>query len=120
MTAHKEGTSTENKTRILKVGEFLSSKNYTSDKQLIIPVYQRPYRWQQSHITALLNDLYYQCTRLGHRLEKVFNPDDAYRLGTVVLHLETCKTKLALVDGQQRTLTLLLIIHAAKQSERFK
>lgn len=122
MTTHRSGISTENKTRILKVGEFLSSKQYTNEKQLIIPVYQRPYRWQQSHITALLNDLYYQCARLGHRLEKIFNPDDAYRLGTVVLHQEkeADKTQLALVDGQQRTLTLLLIIHAAKQSERFK
>ena len=122
MTAHQYGISTESKTQILKVGDFLSASNYAADKQLIIPIYQRPYRWQQSHITALLNDLYYQCARLGHRLEKIFNQDDAYRLGTVVLHQEkeADKTQLALVDGQQRTLTLLLITHAAKQSERFK
>lgn len=122
MTAQQNGISTESKTQVLKVGDFLSANHYAADKQLIIPVYQRPYRWQPSHITALLNDLYYQCTRLGHRLEKIFNQDDAYRLGTVVLHQEkeADKTHLALVDGQQRTLTLLLITHAAKQSERFK
>ena len=122
MTFEKVSECSEDKTQILKVGEFLSSKEYTGQESLIIPVYQRPYRWQQSHITALFNDLYYQCARLGHSKDKIFNPDDAYRLGTVVLHQDkdVDKCQLALVDGQQRTLTLLLILLKAQEAERFR
>jgi hypothetical protein len=112
---------------VLKVSDFLSAKNYSENRKLVMPVYQRPYRWKEVNIVDLLTDLYYQSKRLGHRLGDLFNPDNAYRLGTVVLHqqdkIEQNKrnsVELALVDGQQRTLTLLLIMLAAIKSERFE
>lgn len=104
---------------ILKISSFLSEKEYLN-KQLVIPIYQRPYRWTENNITDLLTDLYYQCKRLDYNLSDVYNPDNAYRLGTVVLHQEAGQTEVALVDGQQRTLTLLLLIKAAADSEKFK
>lgn len=104
---------------ILKVSSFLSEKEY-SNKQLVIPIYQRPYRWTENNIIDLLTDLYYQCKRLDYNLSDVYNPDNAYRLGTVVLHQEAGQTEVALVDGQQRTLTLLLLIKAAADSKKFK
>lgn len=73
---------------------------------LIIPEYQRPYKWTTKHVGELLNDI------LTHKDKK------AYRLGTLVLHEkkldknaedENEKFVLNIVDGQQRTLTLTLI-----------
>ena len=71
--------------KVIKISEFLSKKEY-SDKKLVIPVYQRPYRWTAKNIVDLLSDLYYQCKRNGHSLDSPDNPDNFYRLGTVVLH----------------------------------
>ena len=106
---------------VLRISSFLSTNEY-SNKKLVIPIYQRPYRWTENNIIDLLTDLYYQCKRLGHNLGDVYNPDNAYRLGTVVLHQhdEASQTQVDLVDGQQRTLTLLLLMKAAVDSEKFK
>ncbi|MFC6381695.1 DUF262 domain-containing protein [Psychrobacter glacincola] len=112
--------------QILSIASFLSLATYPSDKRLAIPVYQRPYRWTEKNIADLLTDLYYQCSRLNHNVDNSYKADNAYRLGTVVLHQDNEKvdsdgqTPIALVDGQQRTLTLLLIIKAAAESEKFK
>ncbi|HAT7578904.1 DUF262 domain-containing protein [Enterobacter hormaechei] len=73
--------------------------------QIAIPTYQRPYRWGTKNIAALFTDL------------KTHQGKSAYRLGSVVFH--QCKTAgrdkgewLDIVDGQQRTLTLMLAIQA--------
>lgn len=66
---------------------------------LHIPEYQRPYKWTGKHVHQLLADL-------ATHQDKM-----AYRLGTVVLHKDE-KGKLNIVDGQQRTVTLLLLVHA--------
>ena len=79
---------------IVKVIDLLQRDN------LIIPEYQRPYKWTTRNVIELLNDI------LLHKEKK------AYRLGTLVLHEDVDKDKntvLNIVDGQQRTLTLTLI-----------
>jgi len=63
---------------------------------LIIPPYQRPYKWQAHNVNQLIEDV------LLHRNKS------RYRLGTVVLHQET-ENELSIVDGQQRLLTLALL-----------
>tara|TARA_R110001632_G_scaffold143910_1_gene260112 strand:+ start:1156 stop:2715 length:1560 start_codon:yes stop_codon:yes gene_type:complete len=123
--------SPSNIASVLKVSEFLSTNTYfegrnlegkclaekgTEEKRLKIPFYQRPYCWKEENITDLFSDLFYQTKRLGHIAGSVFNPDNAYRLGTVVLHQQE-GGDLALVDGQQRTLTLLLILNVAKENK---
>lgn len=72
---------------------------------LIIPEYQRPYKWQSQHVNQLLDDL----TRHQNK--------STYRLGTIVLYQESGKrlTQFEIVDGQQRLLTLTLIIHLLAQ-----
>lgn len=65
---------------------------------LTIPVYQRPYKWTEHHLAQLFEDL-------AH-----FEDAQAYRLGTVVFHRHG--ERLDIVDGQQRTLTLQLIVRA--------
>jgi hypothetical protein len=86
---------------VLRVHALLSLK------QLSIPAYQRPYKWGLRNISDLFSDI-------GSQLEK-----SAYRLGTVVFHVRVEKDGsewLDIVDGQQRTLTLLLAIKAIIES----
>ncbi|KXV32791.1 hypothetical protein AD940_12520 [Gluconobacter thailandicus] len=69
--------------------------------QISIPNYQRPYRWGIRNINDLFTDL------------ATHQNKSAYRLGSVVFHehAENGK-KLDIVDGQQRTLTLMLAVKA--------
>ncbi|MDK4685655.1 DUF262 domain-containing protein [Kingella negevensis] len=66
---------------------------------LHIPHYQRPYKWQAKHILQLLQDLQH------HHENNII-----YRIGTVVLHNDSSRHEI--VDGQQRLITLSLIVYA--------
>lgn len=78
--------------RIISVRELLS------DSCLTIPQYQRPYKWTGRNINQLFSDV-------------AFHKDKtSYRLGTIVFH-EHEGTK-DIVDGQQRTISLLLAVRA--------
>ncbi|MFQ3325724.1 MAG: hypothetical protein ACI8YC_000357 [Salibacteraceae bacterium] len=79
---------------IITVRELLSESTIT------FPNYQRPYKWEVKHVKQLLNDIF------------TFKHKPAYRLGTVVIHLDDEKKELNVVDGQQRTITLLLVVKA--------
>ncbi|WP_218690624.1 DUF262 domain-containing protein [Psychrobacter sp. BF1] len=85
---------------------IISVKQLLSEGLLTIPEYQRPYKWNIENIASLFDDIKMQ-------LDK-----PAYRLGTVVLHHEKNSTTLNIVDGQQRTLTLMLAVLAI--NERYK
>ncbi|WP_191603765.1 DUF262 domain-containing protein [Marinomonas algicola] len=120
MDKHFESIAT-----VVKISDFLSCENY-AEMNLEIPFYQRPYRWGEKNITDLITDLSYQTKRLSHSRGVMFNADNAYRLGTVVLHKNSREDKegedkkgkkrksLDVVDGQQRSLTLLLVLTIAK------
>lgn len=77
--------------RVRSVAELLALK-------LDIPEYQRPYKWTEKHLGQLFHDF------------AAFESDHLYRLGTVVFHRHD--EQLDIVDGQQRTLTLMLIVRA--------
>ena len=82
---------------ILKVKDLLALPSLT------IPAYQRPYKWTKRHITQLFDDI------------NVHQGKTAYRLGTIVFHHEQHMELGELqniVDGQQRTLTLMLAVQA--------
>lgn len=83
---------TDLSSKIITVKELLQTGN------LKIPNYQRPYKWTEKNVNQLLDDI------LLHK------DKSAYRLGTLVVHHEN--GALNIVDGQQRSVTLLLIIHA--------
>lgn len=83
--------------RVLSVRQLLALG------QLAIPSYQRPYRWSIRNVSDLFADL------MAHQSKS------AYRLGSVVFHhrKENDGTEqLDIVDGQQRTLTLMLTVKA--------
>ena len=93
----------EEKAKILKIDDVLKLN-------LSIPDYQRPYKWTIKHVQQLLDDL----------LTHFRNQQQVYRIGTVVIHKyneenkETKKIeeKLDIVDGQQRLITLSLLLHS--------
>lgn len=79
--------------RIISVRELLG------DRTLTIPQYQRPYKWTGKNITELFADI------TNHQKKS------SYRLGTIVFHQASEQQK-NIVDGQQRTISLLLAVRA--------
>ncbi|ENV18214.1 DUF262 domain-containing protein [Acinetobacter guillouiae] len=92
----------------LKTGIWSVKKLLLSLDQLIIPDYQRPYKWTEKNLNSLVNDI------------QEHKDKSAYRLGTIVLHRDknhTCLKNIDIVDGQQRTLTLMLLVWAVIQKQ---
>lgn len=73
------------------------------ETKLKIPTYQRPYKWTIKNVNQLIDDI------LIHKGKS------AYRIGTVVMHYDKAKEELNIVDGQQRSLTLVLIAYAISE-----
>jgi hypothetical protein len=86
----------EEKAKVMKLKEILG-------KDLSIPGYQRPYKWTIKHVQQLLDDL----------LTHFRNQQQVYRIGTVVIHKYNKENdkKLDIVDGQQRLITLSLLLY---------
>lgn len=82
---------------IMSVSDLLS-------KNLRVPGYQRPYRWTTKNIADLLGDIdsaiTLSDTYAGFR----------YRIGSVILHNNDEQGCLDIVDGQQRMLSLVLLL----------
>lgn len=77
---------------------IMSLRELLSEAALTIPAYQRPYKWTGKNVQQLFDDI------ATHKDKPL------YRLGTIVLHREN--GSLNIVDGQQRTITLLLTVKA--------
>ena len=80
------------------------------EKQLVIPEYQRFYVWDKENVEDLLNDL--KDFLLNNKNEK-------YYLGTVILHNDKTNKKYNIIDGQQRILTLLIILYVFEQKYKY-
>lgn len=80
---------------ILSVKELLQMN-------LVIPNYQRPYKWQLRNIEELLTDIEKSISDYER-----FNNNFKYRIGSVILFENNgcCE----IVDGQQRILSLVLL-----------
>lgn len=86
--------------------EIISVRELLTDSSLIIPQYQRPYKWTGKNINQLFSDI-------ATHIDK-----SSYRLGTIVFHQEGELRNI--VDGQQRTITLLLAARALIKLRRDK
>ncbi|MDB5152300.1 MAG: hypothetical protein JWR54_1051 [Mucilaginibacter sp.] len=78
--------------------EILTVAEYLANDRLNIPAYQRPYKWSVRNVIQLMDDIEH------------FRGDIPYRIGTIVVFKE--KDDYLIVDGQQRTLTFLLMLKA--------
>ncbi|MGJ7523408.1 DUF262 domain-containing protein [Variovorax sp. LT1P1] len=85
---------------------MISVFDLLADPSLEIPPYQRPYKWTGKNVRQLFSDI----AAHAHK--------SAYRLGTIVFHQEGPKRNI--VDGQQRTISLLMAARAVIQRCRKK
>ena len=76
------------------IGEFFGELN----KPFLIPEYQCPYEWETEEIVTLFNDI--------HEFE-----GEVYFLGTI-MYFENTTHQREIVDGQQRIISLFLLIRA--------
>ena len=92
--ASKKTIETRVSSMFVTVGKMLSNN-------LKIPNYQRPYVWEENNVEQLLNDIYFAKS----------NGKKEYLIGSIILHNDK-KNSLAIVDGQQRITTILLLLKA--------
>lgn len=92
---------------ITTIGDLLLRKKITygdnpkKEVRLSVPVYQRPYKWTARNAIQLLDDI----------IEAKNGNKERYRVGTLILH-EAQDGSYNIVDGQQRTITFSLLLHA--------
>lgn len=72
-------------------------------KNLVIPPYQRPYKWTIRNMQELVDDI---STAIADSHK--YGADFKYRIGTIILHEEK-NNKYNIVDGQQRIISLILL-----------
>jgi uncharacterized protein with ParB-like and HNH nuclease domain len=95
---------------ITKIGDLLLNNKITQDSDgiaidkinLVIPNYQRPYKWTAKNVIQLLEDI------VNAKNEN----KEVYRVGTLILHQDQNKSVYNIVDGQQRTITFSLLLKA--------
>ena len=98
------------KLAITKIGDLLIDNKITqntdgkeiTDVNLVIPNYQRPYKWSAKNVIQLLDDI------LNAKNEN----KETYRVGTLILHKDNKDSSYNIVDGQQRTITFSLLLKA--------
>lgn len=97
------------KLAITKIGDLLLHDKITQNKDgnpitdinLVIPNYQRPYKWTAKNAIQLLDDI------INAKNEN----KETYRVGTLILHQEG-ESIYNIVDGQQRIITFSLLLIA--------
>ena len=82
------------------IGKYLS---IDEDTIFVIPEYQRAYSWTKENCDKLWQDI------LDY---SEADSKDNYFFGTVIVNCQDNDTKLALIDGQQRTTTFYLLFKA--------
>ena len=95
---------------ITKIGDLLIENKITADKEgnpiekinLVIPEYQRPYKWTGKNANQLLDDI----------LHAKKENKEVYRVGTLILHRDKKNNNYNIVDGQQRIITFSLLLKA--------
>lgn len=77
--------------------------------QFNVPEYQRGFEWEKKHFEDLWADL----QRIGERVDKHY-------LGNVILLGEEGDSRFEIVDGQQRMVTINILMMAIRDSENIK
>jgi uncharacterized protein with ParB-like and HNH nuclease domain len=81
---------------IISVEEMLNNN-------LVIPDYQRPYKWKQKNILHLVNDI--------KESMEGGNGKNNYRIGTIILYKNEKNDEYNIVDGQQRLVSLTIVLY---------
>ena len=94
---------------VTKIGDLLLECKITQDEHnkpiycinLVLPNYQRPYKWTAKNAIQLLDDI----------IEAKNANKETYRVGTLILHHDE-EDNYNIVDGQQRIITFSLLLKA--------
>lgn len=84
--------------------------NNCLQQKFVLPTYQRDYKWEIKHLHELLSDIqesFLSCWRPTHGRKDILGYDP-YFLGTIIT-TQVAQGGKAIVDGQQRVTTLILI-----------
>ncbi|MBP5366005.1 MAG: DUF262 domain-containing protein [Bacteroidales bacterium] len=100
---------------VTTIGDLLINKQISNigdnkplkDVNLIIPEYQRPYKWTVKNANQLLDDI----------VQAMNAKKEVYRVGTLILYYNKENQRYEIVDGQQRTITFSLLIKALDKNE---
>ncbi|KAA8820028.1 GmrSD restriction endonuclease domain-containing protein [Bifidobacterium vespertilionis] len=87
--------------------ELPLGKVFTPDFRFFIPSFQRAYIWKQENILQLVDDL----------REAAATPETPYFLGSLIL-VRRGGTRFDVIDGQQRLISLSIIIAVLRDLER--
>jgi len=88
---------------MIKETKTIKIRNLLVNEHLKIPPYQRPYKWTTKNVNQLIDDILF------------FKRRNAYRIGSIIIHQDNKDGCNYIVDGQQRTITLLLMAYALKE-----
>ena len=100
---------------IASIGDLLLKKRISrmrDDKafdnvKLVVPNYQRPYKWTAKNAIQLLDDI----------IEAKNANKEVYRVGTLILHHDEKENSYNIVDGQQRVTTFALLLMALLEKD---
>ncbi|HHT95416.1 MAG TPA: DUF262 domain-containing HNH endonuclease family protein [Clostridia bacterium] len=86
--------------KLKKIGEYLKLEG---DSKFLVPEYQRAYSWEEK-----------QCDKLWQDIEDFIDSGgtDPYFFGTIIISCQEEDKNLSLIDGQQRTITFILLLKA--------
>lgn len=86
--------------KLMKIGDYLRLEE---DTIFTVPEYQRAYSWKTEN-----------CDKLWQDINDYMDSDekDCYFFGTIIISCQDDDTRFALIDGQQRTTTFLLLLKA--------
>lgn len=94
------------------LGSEYSIKELFSDSfEFKIPDFQRPYSWDKEKAEALFTDLFAATENPGEVKDL-----DPYFLGCIILIKEDEKSESFIIDGQQRLVTLTILLSALRAS----
>ncbi len=100
---------------IASIGDLLLKKRISrmrddkalEDVKLVVPNYQRPYKWTAKNAIQLLDDI----------IEAKNANKEVYRVGTLILHHDENDNSYNIVDGQQRVTTFALLLSALLEKD---
>ena len=75
--------------------------------QFYVPIYQRDYDWEESHCTVLFDDI----VSVLQKKEKE-GQDVTHFMGVIVCKKHDNGSKITVIDGQQRLITIMLLLRA--------
>lgn len=87
---------------------------FLDEKKVIIPSYQRGYRWGETQVTYLLQDVF-EYLHSDIEMESVPNYCIQPLVVSILDHVGEKKTEVHVIDGQQRLTTLSLLLRAVSE-----